>query len=119
MLVNDKRGEIAITLGEREFILRYSMHATRELQQHFKVKSLPGIFTNADNWSSDDYATLIFVGLKHGSAGSSPLTFDEVLDSMTLDQLPYYMNTILAGLKLSGSASAAEPDDARPTQPNP
>lgn len=118
-MVNSKRGEVAITIGGEEHVLRFSLGALREIQEHFGTKGLQETFENAENWGAADLVVLFMAGLKRGSMPD--VTKEALEELLVMQEIPEYMEALTKGMNV-GTAGKTKVDPTRPklaTAPKP
>jgi len=113
---NSKRGLVDIEIGGELHQVRFTLGAMRELEEHFKVKSLAAVFANAREWGTTDYLFVVAAGLKRGSMPDA--TPEKIEDLVTIAELAPVVDTLTKALRASATGSTVKPEaskDIRPT----
>jgi hypothetical protein len=89
--VNDKRGEVAIELDGKDYVLRFSLGATRALEKKFKSSVPKYLASKGDDVKSEDIVALFDAGIKG-------VTEDELYEMMDWAHMKYYVEKLLEAM---------------------
>lgn len=122
-MANSKRGEHEFELDGEKHVLRYSMGAIRELEEHFECKMAEMQQKLVAGVGAADTMTLLVAGLKRGSMPDA--TVEIVEEMVVMGDLPKIMKElgVAMGKPTTAAKSTAKsrrdqkPEKETPTHP--
>lgn len=93
-----------ITIGGSDFIVRYPMAAIKKLNVLFENSKI-----SEGNFSAEDIATVIFVGLEYGD---NPMRMEKLEEELDLSHLAHYSEVLEEALGGKAMAAKARKDAA-------